>query len=207
MNLNFLNTRLVVLGVCILPFLFRQGIYRSIITYKINQERVADTQIDAQFERFILRHPDVYDRKIDNIDKVIHIALKVTAGALTYNGDSKLKTDPLSSLSVGETNSEGFAAFFNAVCSYLILRYHFSEEYSSQQFIGERIKSGVNLHDAFQSPYGGEGIGAAFNKTRDVVRILEKSTGRFKYIDPTIFEQFSIIDINVAGNVTSFFVR
>ena len=198
-NQNLLSNRFLILCLLISPFLFRQGIYRLIITYQISQERVADTQINAEFERYILTHPDVYDRQLDNIDKIIHISLKLTSDALTFKGETGLKTDPLSTLRLGETNSEGFAAFFNAVCTYLIRRYHFSDDYSCQQFIAERIKGGVNLRDAFQSPYGGDGIGTAFNKTRDVVGVLEKSTGQYKYVDPTIFEQFSIVDINVAG--------
>ena len=134
-----------------------------------------------------------------NVDRIIHVSLKVTSDALDFKGEAGLKTDPLSTLSLGETNSEGFAAFFHAVCTYLIQRYHFSDAYSCQQFIAERMKGGVNLRDAFQSPYGGDGVGTAFNKTRDVVRILEKATGRYKYVDPTIFEQFNIVDINVGG--------
>jgi hypothetical protein len=202
-NQNFINKRFVILGLLISPFLFRQGVYRSIITYKINQERIADTQLDAQFERFLLTHPDIYDRQFDDIDKIIHIALKVTSETLSHKSGANLKTDPLSTFRLGETNNEGFAAFFTAVCSYLIQRHHFSDDYSCQQFIAERLKGGVNLKDAFQSPYGDTGLGSTFEKTRDVAGILEKATGRYKYVDPTIFEQFSIVDINVQGATIS----
>lgn len=198
-NQNFLRNRFVILFLLSSPILFRQGLYRAIITYRIKQERVADTQMDAQLERYILTHPDVYDRQFDDIDKIIHISLKITADALTFKGESNLKTDPLSTLRLGETNSEGFATFFNAVCNYLIRRYHFSGDYTCQQFISERLKNGKNLQDAFPSPYGGQGLGTAFNKTRDVVGILEKATGNYKYVDPTIFEQVNIVDIHVGG--------
>lgn len=202
-NQNLLGNRFLIFSFILLPIIFRQGIYRSIITYRIKQERLADTQMNAQIERYILAHPDVYDRQFDNMDKIIHISLKLTADALTFMGDSNLKTDPLSCLRLGETNSEGFASFFNTVCTYLIRRYHFSNDYTCQQFISERMKGGINLQDSFQSPYGGDGgIGTAFNKTRDVVRILEKATGRYKYVDPTIFEQASIVYVYAEG-VTS----
>lgn len=204
-NQNLLGNRFLIFSLILLPILFRQGIYRSIITYRINQERIADTQMNAQIERYILTHPDVYDRQFDNMDKIIHISLKLTSDALSFTGDPKLKTDPLSTLQIGETNSEGFAAFFNTVCTYLIHRYHFSDDYTCQQFVAERTKGGTNLQNAFQSPYGGDGVGTAFNKTRDVVRILERATGRYKYVDPAIFEQVSIVYVYATGATSDAF--
>ena len=203
-NQNLLNRRFFIIALILLHYMFRQGIYRSIITYRVKQERIADTQLDAQFERYILTHPDIYDRQFDDVDKIIHVSLKLTAEVLSFKGESGLKTGPLSTFRIGETISEGYAAFFNAVCTYLIRRYHFSDQYICKQYVAERMKGGINLQNAFQSPYGDSGVGAAFNKTRDVVGILETATGQYRYIDPVIYEQSYIVDINVPGATTSF---
>jgi hypothetical protein len=197
---NLLGSRFLILVLMGLPFFFRQNVYSFVITYRVGQERLADTQLDAYFERYILTHPDVFDRSFDNIDKIIHVSLKITADALTFKGESTLKTDPLSTLRLGETNSEGYAAFFNAVCSYLIKRFHLASQYECRQYIAERLKNGVNLHDAVQSPYDGS---SPFNKNRDIVAIVDSQTGERVFVDPTIYDQFNIVYINVAGATAS----
>ena len=90
------DRRIFLLIIVIVGLLVRQSIYHSSIGYRIGQERVTDTAIDADFERFILKHPDVYDRRLTDIDKIIHVSLKVTADVLTFNSEPTLKTAPLS---------------------------------------------------------------------------------------------------------------
>ncbi len=189
------DRRLILLFILILCFLFRQSIYRSSVVYRIGQERLTDTLMDANFERFILTHPDVYDRHFNNIDKIIHVSLKVTSDILTFKGEPTIKTDPLSTLRLGEANSEGYAAFFKTVCTYLIKRFHFSEAYSCRQFIAERTKDGVNLQDAIHTLGGG----SPFNKNRDILAITNIRTGERRFVDPVIYEQFNIVDINVSS--------
>ncbi len=189
------DRRILILVILILCFLFRQNIYRSSIVYQVGVERMTDTLLDAHFERFILTHPDVYDRQFNSIDKIIHVSLKVTADALTFKGEPTLKTDPLSILKLGETNSEGFAAFFKAVCTYLMKRYHFSESYDCSQFIAERTRNGINLQDAIHTPTGG----SLFNRNRDIIAITNVQTGERRFVDPVIYEQFNIVDIIVSN--------
>lgn len=196
---NLLSSRILVLIILCLAFLFRQNIYFSIITYRVAQEHITDTQLDAFLERYILTHPDVYDRHFDDIDKIVHVSLKLTADALAFKSEEDLKTDPLSTWRLGETNSEGFASFFNSVCTYLIQRYHFSEQYHCRQFVSERMKGNINLQDVIRSPYGGS---SPFNKTREIVAIVDSKTGYKRFIDPVIYEQFNIVDINVVGENT-----
>ncbi len=189
------NRRISLLIIVIVCLLVRQSIYHSSVEYRVGQERVTDTIMDANFERFILRHPDVYDRRLSDIDKIIHISLKVTADALTFNGEPTLKTDPLIILQLRETNSEGYATFFKTVCTYLIKRYHFSNTYTCRQYIAERTRHGMNLQDAIQ----GLGGGSPFNRNRDIVAITNKLTGENRFVDPVIYEQFNIVDIHVSN--------
>ncbi len=194
-NQRLPDRRILILVVLIMCFLFRQNIYRSSVVYRIGSERVTDTLLDAHFERFILTHPDVYDRQFNNIDKIIHVSLKVTADALTFKSEPTLKTDPLRILKMGEANSEGYAAFFKAVCTYLMKRYRFSESYDCSQFIAERTRNGVNLQDAIHSLGGG----SPFNKNRDILAITNTRTGERRFVDPVIYEQFNIVEINVSN--------
>ncbi len=194
-NQNLPDRRFLILIILVLCLLSRQNIYRSSVVYRVVQERIADTLIDAYFERFILTHPDVYDRQFNNIDKIIHVSLKVTADALSFKGEPALKTDPLSILKLGEANSEGYAAFFNVVCSYLIRRYRFSNAYICRQYIAERTRNGVNLQDAIHTLGGG----SPFNKNRDILAITNTLTGERRFVDPVIYEQFNIVDISLSN--------
>ena len=194
-NQRLPDRRILILVILIICFLFRQNIYRSSVVYRVVQERIADTLIDAYFERFILTHPGVYDRKFNNIDNIIHVSLKVTADALNFKGEPTLKTDPHSILRVGEANSEGYASFFKVVCTYLIKRYHFSGTYTCNQFIAERTRNGINLQDAIHTPTGG----SLFNRNRDIIAIMNLQTGERRFVDPVIYEQFNIVDIIVTN--------
>ncbi|MBL7814516.1 MAG: hypothetical protein JNL70_05875 [Saprospiraceae bacterium] len=191
-NQNLLNRRLLIFCLVVIPFLGRQSLYGVFVQYRVGQERVTDTQLDAPFERYILTHPDVYDRRFNDVNKIIHIALKVTADALSLKDDPSVKTAPLSTWRSGETNSEGFAAFFNTTCTYLIHRFRMDDQYQCHQFIAERMRGGMNLADAIQSPYDGK---SPFNKTRDIVGIVDVKTRQARYVDPTIYEQAGIVDI------------
>ena len=189
------NRRIFLVIILIICCLCRQSIYHASIVYRIGQERLTDTLMDANFERFILRHPDVYDRYFNNIDKIIHVSLKVTADALSFKGELTTKTHPLSTLNLGEANSEGYAAFFKTVCTYLIRRYHFSDTYICRQYIAERTKNGENLQDAIHTLSGS----SPFNKYRDVLAIINVRTGERKFVDPVIYDQFNIVGINVSN--------
>ncbi len=189
------DRRIFLVILLIVCCLCRQRIYHASIVYRIGQQRLTDTLMDANFERFILTHPDVYDRNFSNIDKIIHVSLKVTADALSFKGEPTLKTDPLSILNVGEANSEGYATFFKIVCTYLIRRYHFSDSYICRQYIAERTKNGENLQDAIHTP-GGR---SPFNKYRDILAIINIRTGERRFVDPVIYDQFNIVVINVSN--------
>ena len=189
------DRRIFLFIIVIVCLLVRQSIYHSSVEYRVGLERMTDTVMDANFEGFILRHPDVYDRRLSNIDKIIHVSLKVTADALTFNGEPTLKIDPLSILQLRETNSEGYAVFFKTVCLYLLKRYHFSDSYTCRQYIAERTRHGMNLQDAIQ----GMGGGSPFNRNRDIVAITNNLTGENHFVDPVIYEQFNIVDIHVSN--------
>ena len=183
------------LAILILPFLLREKLYQSVVTYRIERMRGFQPTLTPEIERAILEHREVFDRKLNSEDKIIHAALKVTADLLTFNGDSTDQIDPLSIYQSEAVNSTSFAAFFSATAQYLFLKNNLSDQYICQQYIAKRMQNGVNLSDRYRSPYGG----SSFKSERDIVAIIDRKTGEKYFVDPTLFEQTSIISIHVEG--------
>lgn len=193
---SLLGNRFVVkLAILFLPFLFREKLYQSLITYRIERLRGFQPTLTPVIEQAILEHPEVFDRQLNSEDKIIHAALKVTADLLTFNGDSTDLIDPLSIYQAQAVNSTSFAAFFKATTEYLLEKNKLSDQFMCQQFIAQRRQNGINLSDRYRSPYGG----SAFKPERDIVAIVDRKTGEKHFVDPVIFEQTSIVSIQVEG--------
>jgi hypothetical protein len=191
----FGNQLVVKLAMVLLPFLLRERLYQSFVTYRIERARGFQPRLDASLEKVIATHSEVYDRRLPTSDKIVHAALKITADVLAFNGDSTDKTDPLSIWQAQTVNSTSLASFFTATAQYLLQKNGLSDRYTCQQYISERRSNGLNLRDRYKSPYGG----SAFNQERDIVAIIDLKTGEKRFVDPTIFEQTSIVNIKVEG--------
>ena len=190
--------RMIVALSCIfVPLFMRENFYKESINYKIQRARGYRPTLDSQLVDIIRLHPEVFDRQVKTIREIIHISLKITAEYLDYNSDPSLKTDPLSIYISGEANSVGFANFFTAVCEYLIATHHASERVKCRSFIAERLKKDKNLNDAYR--YIHNQSQSPFLRERDIVAIMDVKTGVNRFVDPTLFEQASIIYINVAN--------
>ena len=190
----FGNQLVVKLAILFLPFLLREKLYQSVVTYRIERMRGFQPTLTPAIERAILAHREVFDRKLNSQDKIIHAALKVTADFLTFNGDSTDQIDPLSIYQSEAVNSTSFAAFFSATTQYLLLKNNLSDRYMCQQYLAKRMQNGVNLSDRYRSPYG-----SSFKPERDIVAIIDRRTGEKCFVDPTLFEQTSIVSIHVEG--------
>ncbi len=177
------------------PFFLRENLYKSFITYRIDRQRGYMPTLDAKLERLISEHHEVRDRNLSNREQIIHAALKVTADFLDYDGDKDDQKDPLSIWRAETVNSTNFATFFSLTTQYLFQKNGLSNRYICQQFVAERCQNGKNIHDRYLSPYGN----SPFKSQRDIVSILDTKTGEKRFIDPTIFEQLSIINIEVEG--------
>jgi hypothetical protein len=186
---------IIKLTLVILPFLMRERLYQSFVTYRIERARGFQPRLGADLEKVIATHSEVYDRRLPTRDKIVHAALKITADLLTFNGDSTDKTDPLSIYQAETVNSTSLASFFTATTQYLLQKNGLSDHYTCQQYIAERRSNGKNLRDRYKSPYGG----SMFNLERDIVAIIDLKTGEKRFVDPTIFEQTSIVNIKVEG--------
>jgi hypothetical protein len=191
----FGNQLIVKLALVIMPFLMRERLYQSFVTYRIERARGFQPRIEGSLEKVLATHSEVYDRHLPTRDKIVHAALKITADLLTFNGDLTDKTDPLSIWQAETVNSTGLASFFAATTQYLLQKNGLSDRYTCQQYIAERRSNGLNLRDRYKSPYGG----SAFNQERDIVAIIDLKTGEKRFVDPTIFEQTSIVNIKVEG--------
>lgn len=191
----FGNQLIVKLALVLLPFLMRERLYQSFVTYRIERVRGFQPKLDASLEKVVATHSEVYDRRLPTQDKIVHAALKITADLLTFNGDSTDKIDPLSIWQAETVNSTSLASFFTATTQYLLQKNGLADRYACQQYMAERRSNGKNLRDRYKSPYGG----SMFNQERDIVAIIDLKTGEKRFVDPTIFEQISIVNIKVEG--------
>jgi hypothetical protein len=193
---NLLGNKIILKCVIVLsPFFLRESLYKSVVTYRIERQRGFVPTLDPRIEQEIAKHHEVFERHLLNRDKVIHAALKVTADFLNFDGDVNDKKDPLSIWQSETVNSVDFAAFFVMTTQYLFQQNGLTNRYSCQQFVAQRRQNGVNLHDRYLSPYGT----SPFKSERDIVAIVDLKTGEKRFVDPTIFEQLSIINIVVEG--------
>jgi hypothetical protein len=191
----FGNKILILLAIVLCPLFYRDRIYQSVVTYRIERQRGFAPTLEPSLEKRIAGHHEVHDRHFKTREKIIHVALKVTADFLNFDGEKNDFKDPISIYNAETVNSASFATFFMATAQFLIQKNGLSDRFICQQYIAERRQNGTNLHDRYVSPYGN----SPFNAERDIVSVLDLKTGEKRFVDPTIFEQWSIINIKVEG--------
>jgi hypothetical protein len=190
------NHIFIKMAIVLSPIFLRQKLYQSVVTYRIERPRGFMQQLDPTFVKILSEHSENFDRRFKNGDKVIHAALRITVDLLNVDDEKADNPDPLSILQSRTVNSTDFATFFRATTELLLHKNGLDKRYSCQQYIAERRQNGTNLHDRYVSPYTGK---SAFKSERDIVAIIDRQTGEKRFVDPTIYEQFHIINIDVEG--------
>jgi hypothetical protein len=190
------NKLLVRAAILLSPFFLREHIFQSAISYRIERPRGFSPTLDPTLENQIAAHHEVNDRRLNNRDKVVHAALKITADYLEYDDEKKDDTDPLSISRVGTVNSTSFSVFFAATTQFLLRKNGLDKRYVCKQFVASRRQNGVNLHDRYLSPYNGQ---SPFKSECDIVGIIDLQTGAKRFVDPVLFEKASMVRIRVEG--------
>jgi hypothetical protein len=192
-----MGTKLLIRAAILLAPLFcREQIFQSVISYRIERMRGFSPTLDPTLENQIATHHEVNDRQLNNRDRIVHAALKITADFLEYNAEEKDDTDPLSISRAETANSTSFAAFFTATTQYLLQKNGLDKRYACQQFVASRRQNGVNIHDRYLSPYDGN---SPFKSECDIVAIVDLQTGAKRFVDPVMFEKASMVKIRVEG--------
>lgn len=192
------NKFLVRSALLLLPFFCRELIFKSVISYRIERPRGFSPTLDPTLQNQIGAHHEVNDRRLNNRDKVVHAALKITADYLEYDGEKKDDTDPLSILRAETVNSTSFSAFFVATAQFLLQKNGLDKRYVCKQYVASRRQNGVNLHDRYLSPYDGN---SPFKSECDIVGIIDLQTGSKRFVDPVLFEKASMVKIRVEGEM------
>jgi hypothetical protein len=190
------NKLLIRLAIVLSPIFCRELIFKSVISYRIERQRGFTPTLDPTLENQIAAHNEVNDRRLNNRDKIVHAALKITADFLEYNAEEKDETDPLSILRAETVNSTSFAAFFAATTQYLLQQNGLDKRYACRQYVASRRQNGVNIHDRYLSPYNGQ---SPFKGECDIVAIVDLQTGAKRFVDPVMFEKASMVRIRVEG--------
>jgi hypothetical protein len=193
----FLANKLLVRAAFFLsPFFCRELIFQSVISYRIERQRGFSPTLDPTLENKIAAHHEVNDRRLNNRDKVVHAALKITADYLTYDGEQKDDTDPLSISRAESVNSTSFAVFFAATTQFLLQKNGLDKRYVCKQYVASRRQNGINIHDRYLSPYDGN---SPFKNECDIVGIIDLQTGAKRFVDPVLYENANMVKIRVEG--------
>jgi hypothetical protein len=190
------NKLLLRLALLLSPFFCRELIFKSVISYRIERQRGFSPTLDPSLQNQIAAHNEVNDRRLNNRDKVMHAALKITADYLEYDGEQKDDADPLSISRAAAVNSTSFSAFFVATAQFLLQQNGLDKRYVCKQFVASRRQNGVNIHDRYLSPYDGN---SPFKSECDIVGIIDLQTGSKRFVDPVLFEKASMVKIRVEG--------
>jgi hypothetical protein len=179
-------------GLFLLGFLLRGGLFRQFFNYRAEKRFVLEYKIEnTQLTDFIVKHPEVYDREVEDIEHIALIAEKITADALSFSKDSIVFNPNLVFASGGITNDAGYSAFYTTVCDYLIDYYSLKNYYDCRHIVGSCFFRGTNL-TTFRTIRGGQPFPSEFHFNV----ILNLKTGETISLDPTLYDAYRISTVS-----------
>jgi hypothetical protein len=179
-------------GLFLCSFLLRGWLFRRFFTYHAEKRFVLEYTIEnPQLTDFILKHPEVYDRNVEDIRNIALIAEKITADALYFSKESTV-FNPNSVFSMGgATNDAGYSVFFTTVCDYLIDFYGLKTLYDCRHIIGSCHFMKTNL-TTFKTLRGGQPFPPEFHFNI----IVNLKTGEVLSFDPSLFDSYRISTVS-----------
>jgi hypothetical protein len=179
-------------GLFLCAFLLRGRLFRHFFTYHAEKRFVLEYKIEnPQLTDFILKHPEVYDRNIEDIRHIALIAEKITADALYFSKESTVFNPNMVFSSGGATNDAGYSAFYTTVCEYLIDYYGLKMLYDCRHIIGSCYFIKTNL-TTFRTIRGRQPFTSEFHFNI----IVNLKTGEVISVDPTLYDSYRISTVS-----------
>ncbi len=173
-------------------FLLRGGLFRWLFTYKAEKRYVLEYKIeDAQLIKFILEHPEIYDRDLQDMRQVAIIAEKITADVLYFEKESTITNSNLIFKNGGAANDAGYSAFYATVCEYLIDYYNLKKRFDCRHIVGSCFFRKTNL-STFQTLTGKRPFASEFHFNV----IIDLKTGETITLDPSLYDGYRISTVS-----------
>ncbi|UAY53502.1 hypothetical protein [Ferruginibacter albus] len=176
--LKWFSLSILFLLVC--GLIFRGFLYRHFFFYKTISQRSTYSVSDKKLISYIDSASITF--KPESIKDIIDFSLKLTAEKLQFK-EAKNENDPNKLITSNNAHCVGYAAFFSAICNYLLQKFNFNEDWHSIPLVGQIYFCGINIH-----PF----IHSSFYKDHDFDVIENKKTGEKYYTDPTINDYLKI---------------
>jgi hypothetical protein len=178
-------------------FLLRGVLFRQICSYSAEKRFTVVYNIEnPRLVNYILKHPDVYDREVKNVEHIALMAEKITADILYLSKDSSVFDPNILFLNNGATNDAGFSVFYAAVCNFLIDHYSLEDYYYCLHVVGSCFFMKTNL-TTFRTPRGGQPFPAEYHF--NIIKSLK--TSEVITIDPSLFEAYRISSVSLLDRV------
>jgi hypothetical protein len=179
-------------SVLILGILLRGYLFRGSVTYMFEQFYPLEYRIEPDLENYILFHPEVLNRTIRDLREIVYASEKITADALVFS-DTVKTINPNLTFKMGVANDDGFSAFYNTVCDYLLEKCHANKEFDCRHLVGQcyfRKKKVSDMHPPYR-------ISKGFPSKFHFNAIFERKTGKTIALDPTLYKSHLITEVSL----------
>lgn len=171
-----MKTRLKIVCILILCFLLFKGFfYRLFINYNIIGSRI---NIEITDSLLINKIEKVSSDEVISLEKIIEIANSITCETLRFT-TNKASNNPNELIHTNEANCIGYAAMFNSIANYLIIKNNLEDKFEAKHLIGKLDLFGIDSHQFFNT---------GFLRDHDFNQIKNLSTGQIISIDASVYD-------------------
>ena len=160
-------------------FIFREWLYRNLITYKSIGQRsvylITNNKLTTSIDMNM-------GKKSLDIKDVIKMGLSVTSRQLNFT-TTRNDNDPNKLIYSRTAHCIGYASYFATTCNYLLMKNGLAGQWHVKHQIGQLFFLGININKC---------INTSFFKDHDFVIIENKKTGEIFAVDPTVNDYFFI---------------
>jgi len=161
--------------------LFRGSIYRSVVKYRVIEERNAvafNREAQLSCERAM---PD--STSLNDMEGAIAFAHELTANRLCYAFTSTSNDPSALLLTSNRAHCVGYAGLFSATCNLALERAGLEGSVTCKQKVAKLVVFGQDMHALFDSP---------FFHDHDICLVTDMRTGETIALDPTLNDILSI---------------
>ncbi|SNR17249.1 hypothetical protein [Tenacibaculum jejuense] len=167
----------------LLLYLFKGIIYRSLFSYKKVKNRANITLTD---KKVIAQINSIANTEKNTLDKIITNCNKITSNSLSFTFD-KVSSNPNDIINHKKANCIGYAALYCSVGNYMLKQQKLDHLYQFKHYVAHIYFLNQNIHTFLKDP---------FFKDHDIVTVLDYSTHKQTYIDPSLYDYSGIKTVN-----------
>ncbi|MFM7234503.1 MAG: hypothetical protein ACKOZM_07920 [Flavobacteriales bacterium] len=167
----------------LIVFCLKGWLFRSCFSYSDSGKRGSNVLISEDLRQYA-DSIAASETPTDVMD-VVMLANEITSEHLMFRSTSN-EINPNTLFTYRRTHCVGYAAFFQVVCNYLLVKFNFDNEWSCSAHVGRIYFMTMDVHRFFKSP---------FFKDHDFNIIRKKSENEAIYVDATLYDYFGIATV------------